>query len=155
MPPKFGIVLPVALVPRWERRNSKRFFSLKCTVSIVKIHIAIAMILQKTIFFKSIRILYYTIIPNTAGVYFRVLLSSNVLPEHFRHTVCTRVHKLHKVKPFYNIFRMQIVRFCTLSTDYHYYNMKTVSRANEIVRAGYGLLHLSRRLSYPLRPLSG
>ena len=53
MPPKFGIVLPVALVPRWEHRNSKRFSSSKCTVSIVKIHIAIAIILHKTIFFKS------------------------------------------------------------------------------------------------------
>lgn len=52
-------------------------------MSIVKIHIAIAIILQKAAFFKSIRVLYYTIIPSRAEVIFCVifyqLLSSNVL----------------------------------------------------------------------------
>ena len=42
-------------------------------MSIVKIHIAIAIILQKAAFFKSIRVLYYTIIPIRDEVIFCVI----------------------------------------------------------------------------------
>ena len=52
-------------------------------MSIVKIHIAIAIILQKSVFFKPIRVLYYTIIPSRDEVVFCVtfyqLLSSSLL----------------------------------------------------------------------------
>ena len=42
-------------------------------MSIVKIHIAIAIILQKAAFFKSIRVLYYTIIPSRDELIFSLI----------------------------------------------------------------------------------
>lgn len=42
-------------------------------MSIVKIHITIAIILQKAAFFKSIRVLYYTIIPSRDELIFSLI----------------------------------------------------------------------------------